>query len=370
MRISDLSADTIRLYRGDASYVSHFEIGKTDQHALFGHGIYLTDSAEVAGDYTLKAASEDVVFGDGSRNQGSYSSKEALVRSYLGKLAEDLGFKQAHEELRKKWSSVASDKQREVYANAPSDRYPTREELTAAIAGIEDAYKIERRKLAQKFVMQAKKVYAGQDIRIMHKTTGEWVMVKSGRGGIISAFDVPVSYCNKTIDAEAPMPESILPIIKAAFYAKAEKPDGPLDLRSWGPDGKGQNGLTFDQYIDSFKKYGTFYAWADRNIGGKGLNPSLDEILNGTHQGFYVWEKGQDILVRKLQALGYVGFRYQGGVRLGGTGSRGGGGVLHRAYSFWDEKTINGFRIDNHPRPADDEAPPAKGLRTKGILGF
>lgn len=365
MRISDLT-DTIRLYRGDASFVDRFEVGKTDAHALFGHGIYLTDSAEVATDYTLKA-NEDVIFPVNRDDNGPFNSQQDLVRAYLGKLALELGFKHAHDEARKKFERLANDKQAEVYKNANGPvGYDV---IQAELAGIHADWAKARRALAQKFIAQAKKVYAGQDIRMAVKTTGEWVFVKSERRGIVSAFDVPRSYVSKTLDAEAPMPESLLPIVKAAFYtALPNKVDGPLDLRVGAIGGDEEMGLTFDQYIDGFKTKGSRYAWAGHRIGGKGLPPSIDEIINGTHAGYYVWEKAWDVLVRKLQAMGYVGFKYQGGIRIGGNGNRGGGGILHNAYSFWDEKTINGFRVDHHPRAPDMDPVSAKGVRAKGIL--
>lgn len=366
MRISDLSTDTVKLYRGDASHVVHFEVGKTDAHALFGRGIYLTDSPVVAADYTFKQ-SDGVVFPESYREHGEYSSKEELLRAYLGKIARDIGFEEAHAKLRDQWRQKINVRRQEIYAKM--DR-PTYDDIKRETADLQAGFQADRQKLAQKFVAKAKKVYAGMSVKMAKKTTGEWVFVKSDRGGVISVFEVPKAYCDQTLDAEAPIPDSLLPVMKAAFYANNKIPDSPLDLRSWDENGGQRMGLTFDQYIADFKTKGTFYAWADRNIGGKGVNPSIDEMLNGTHQGYYVWKDSQDVLVRKLMAMGYVGFRYQGGVRIAGQANRGGGGILHQAFSFWDEKKINSYRVDHRPRDPDFDPEPATGIRAKRVLNI
>lgn len=365
MRISDLATDTVMLYRGDASHVVHFEIGKTDQHALFGRGIYLTDSPVVAADYTLKT-SEDIVFSAG--RDAAFSSKEELVRAYLAQIAQELGFKEAVTRCKDKWQELFYQKRTEVYV---SNRMATHDDVSAATDDIQKGFSAEKRKIAQQYVLKAKKVYAERvkTLKMVQKSTGEWVFVKPERDGVISTFAVPVEYCKKALDAETPLPDDLIPILRAAFYAAVpDNPNGMTNFRVYGPTGEDMH-VGFDDYIAGFKTNGSFYAWANREIGGKGKNPSLDEILNGTHSGYYVWERTQDQMVADLLAKGYVGVRYQGGVRIAGNGPRGGGGILHTAYSFWDENMINSFRTDHHPRGEDQEPASASGMRTNKILG-
>ena len=72
-------------------------------------------------------------------------------------------------------------------------------------------------------------------------------------------------------------------------------------------------------------------------------------------------------LIDALKKKGYVGYFYDGGVRLAGTLARGGGGVRHNAYVFWDDKAINSFRKD-HIVPQDDSVDDfSKGLRANKV---
>lgn len=393
MRFRDLlteSRDTVTLYRGDASHVTHFDIDKTDAEALFGRGVYLTDTPEVAADYTLKTSGQDsdIVFQSAGYN-APFESREKLIQAYLESICMEIGFEEEAKALRNHWHNVALERQTEA-RNHPEIANLYRKDMTPEeqnAAHVEyrkilnkasetamAEFKAERRALSQKFVAKAKKIYRERikDMRIIRQSTGAWMFVKPERGGVISTFEVPRSYCEMTLDAEAPLPDDLLPILRDAFYAaypNIEYGKGKMDLRTWDKDGNQVMPLSFDEYVESFKTMGSFYAWADRNIGGKGVNPSLDELLNGTHAGYYVWRQAQDKLINGLKGKGLVGFRYQGGVRVAGTGNRGGGGVLHQAYSFWDANVINGFRGDHHDyEDSKIDAASAKGMRAVRIL--
>jgi hypothetical protein len=379
------SQQTVTLYRGDASEIERFTMDKADSEALFGRGIYLTDSPEVAADYTLKGNGGDIVFQSGAYNS-SFQSKEQLIQAYLEKICMELGYEEEAKRLKEQWHQIALERQNKavipdgLYWDGMSSEEQNkahvvyREIRNKPALEARAEYEVERRALSQKFVAKAKKVYRERikDMRIIRQSTGAWVFVKSERGGTISTFEVPRAYCEMTLDTEAPLADDVLPILRDAFYAAYDKipyGTGRMDLRVWDAKGDEKFPLSFDDYVEGYKTMGSRYAWADHNIGGKGKNPTVDELLNGTHAGYHVLKNAQDKLIADLKGKGYVGFRYQGGVRVGGTGNRGGGGVLHNAYSFWDEKVINGFRGDHHAYE-DPKVDPssAKGMRSTSVL--
>ena len=77
MRINELTDNTITLYRGDSSIIQQFSVDASDDMALFGIGIYLTDNKTIAADYTLKS-SQHVLF-KGLNRDDVCLSKEELI---------------------------------------------------------------------------------------------------------------------------------------------------------------------------------------------------------------------------------------------------------------------------------------------------
>ena len=65
--------------------------------------------------------------------------------------------------------------------------------------------------------------------------------------------------------------------------------------------------------------------------------------------------------------LGYVGLAYDGGVRGAGTANRGGGGILHNAYVFWDEEAVHSFRVGTAPDKDDEVGELEKGIRVNKV---
>lgn len=337
MRIFEvISGKTITLYRGDAAKVDKFETEQTTSgFNLFGKGIYLTDNPIIAKDYTLKG-SEGVVYTD----ENATTSKE-FISSYLHHLMEnELGFKEFEKEFyRTNWSWDASEEEKKEYKRKINAEY-------------------------QSYMKKAKDLYRKRipDLKIVKDTMGEFSLIKKGGEGYVTAFDVPVEYLKNVIDAEAPMTNDALEVFKTIL---PNGPDSKYDLRNKENVG----GFTFNEWVEIFKKEGTRYAWRDDIVGGKGMNPSFDEIRNGTHMGGSLFhdKEFEERFIQHLQNAGFVGLKYQGGIRVGAY-TRGGGGIKHTAYILWDSNMLNTIIRNAEQVSLDDlETGMEKGIRTQKI---
>ena len=340
MKIFEVSEPTIKLFRGDSSKIIDFDVDRTDDRALFGLGIYLTDNHTIATDYTLKS-SEHVIFGNGRDSRGreyDFQSDRELTVGYLKHLIDnELGWYDKMSEINGVW--------REKLHADPAYRGTTRDETENRYR---QGYRAELTKTLQSYLAKAKKLYRQRrpNMRIVNDVKGNYVFVKADRDGYVTTFDIPVSFINRTIHAEKPLSDEMLAIVRQVFIEgtsdKPTNPDRIMDMR----DKDYSNFLSFDQYVDNFKKNGTLYSWSDMEIGGKGENPSFDELRNGTNYGTSLF---YNIAIQKkfialCQKHGYVGFEYEGGKRINGTATRGGGRETHRCFVLWDGKQLGQWR--------------------------
>lgn len=98
MLVRDFLPEAI-LYRGDPSSIDKFDSSKSGFLLLYTPGIYLTDNAEVAADYTVKD-SENVVFKDERA-----TSVQDLVLHYLASMMTTrLGWVERKQEIRNDFS--------------------------------------------------------------------------------------------------------------------------------------------------------------------------------------------------------------------------------------------------------------------------
>lgn len=345
--------DEATLYRGDSSHVDEFSLEKSDKYALFGRGIYLTDNPEVAGDYTLKAASKHTVFHP-DEDSPARTPKD-LIAMYLRHLMDERLERAAKtEEIRTVWHNR--------YYN---EKIP----IEQAQKGME----ADIRAFIKSLMKDAKAIYRDErdNMRIVKNTMGHYVLVSKDREGYVTTFEVPDDYIERTLHAERPLPDHVLKAIRDLFVQKIGDPDRPLDMR----DANG-NFCTFDEWVEAHKTIGVHYAWrgadgdVDPTVGGTGENPSLDTIRNGTHLGislFYQDDFSQKF-IEKMNELGYVGLEYDGGNRVG-MHVRGGGGLKHRAFVFWDTQVLKHFRRQS-VAVVDAEVTPnlERGIRSSRTL--
>lgn len=327
--IAEKIQPTKTLYRGDSSDVERFDIERTDQYALFGRGIYLTDSLEVARDYTVKGDDRPGVSFEGN------TEKEAILE-LLRYFMKEAGY---DEQI----SATKDTYQRQFYALDNQSR----EDHDAIMAKFEAAVSV----IKQKYFQEAKKRLQREKDKweIINLTTGMFTAIRKNTTRGISSFKVPLGYLKRVYPVEAPMNKKVLGLVRNEFD-KHGLIGRTIDMR----DRENTQRFPFDDWMQWFPKNGSRYAWTDNSIGGEGVLPSVDEVINGTHVGGnLVHGTGDnnfwDSFRIEMQKLGYVGLVYQGGIRVAGSGNRGGGGLKHNAYVFWNVKDLEKFRSDTLP---------------------
>jgi len=330
------------LYRGDATRIDQFDVAKTSDRGLFGPGIYLTNDPEIAADYAIKQGDEHVLFSDPEAK-----TQRDLMAGYIRTLIDQvIDWPTKEKELKQDWAMESlKGHKRGADVNGMGDHqwrslrwFLAEHHKTLALAN----YAAAQTKLKQML----------PNLKIARNTQGELSIITRSHNATIAGFDVPESYLSRALHAERPMPDKVLQLVRKLWFAEM----GPTghDLR----DGD-ENGVDFDAYVKNYKTRGTRYAWSDKTIGGKGQNPTLDELRNGTHGGYHVFDKAgrHDRFVKAMEALGYVGLTYDGGLRAGGY-TRGGGGHLHQAYVFWNATELAAFRVaDQSPTNSFEHDP-------------
>ena len=360
MKIIENASETVTLYRGDSSEIKKFLLSKTDYSGLFGIGIYLTDNSDVAKDYTVGLGTTEF-----RKRYDGFKSKKELIAGYLYSIMQKAGFENALEDLKIEF-------RRKSWGVDPKNQAEVNEKIYAD-------FEIAKNKLVRIYVEQAKIEFRKRrpELKIAKLTTGEYLFVKANRSGSVTKFNVPKAYLERCLHAEQPLPDDVLQMVRAAFFRSVENGDANriFDLRIIHK-GDEKIGHTFDDFVDGYKINGTRYAWTETRFGGKGENPTLDVLWNGTHSGYHVFgrsRESQEAFISDLEKLGYVGLRYDGGKRLAGGGARGGGavGLYHNAYILWNEDDIDSFKETSEPVQDDDiDLDLEKGIRSKSILNI
>ena len=334
------------LYRGDSTEIDAYQLDKTYDNALFGRGIYLTDNRDVAGDYTInKGASDQMV----SNPREEYKSqRDAIAGVLMDILNKEVKWPEEQERLKK----VHSDR----WWNDEIPEHPGTRAMRFGEPGYHEArerqqqdYKADLIAAYQKALRKAKKLYKERaaNYRIVKDTMGRWMVVAANRPGRVSRFDIPDDYLARTLHGDLPLTDEEIKIVGS--FIETVTPQG-TDFRDANNElVSTQDGShNFWKWVEVFKAHGSGYAWRDDEdwfMGGKGENPSLDQIWNGQHGGFSVFYKSGDAFIPYMQSHGYTGIEYQGGVRIGDN-VRGGGGIHHTSYVLWDADYVNKCRID------------------------
>lgn len=318
---------TRTLYLGDVTKIDTLDSEAT-RHSiglLFGMGIYLTDQETVALDYTIP-------------NKLSYPNKNAAINSYIYSLIKNAGWEDKLRELKDEWSSKlwndpdAENKFKDIMSN----------EL-------------------KRFIINAKLIYKNDPPQLYCNSKNEWSIVPSNHQGALSVFEIPESYLLRTLHGDRPLTNSEIKIVRDFIYTIS--PSGMMDVRNRN----NERISSFDEWLDEFKSNGSLYAWQDRDIGGRGLNPSLDELINGTYGGYNIFRNNIDKFITYMRNHGYVGIEFDGGIKMGDN-IRGQGGIRHQSFVFWDDAYINQQRVDNRFVDYDISDVPNRSIRTSSVL--
>lgn len=279
----------ITLYRGDASEIEKFETAKGDLFALFGRGIYLTNSKRVAGDYKTKGPAEqgDVIF----RTSGK--TRQDVIDRYVRQRARYIDA-DGHDHY---GSFMASEV---PFSDGGGFGVVTNDLRKAELE--------KRMAFAREVVAKLLQTY---EVRI--KLDGTAVIQKKAAvaGAKLSVFHVPLAYANKTLHADHEVTSDVLSTLNARLQRAGDHETASDMIAFCRSYQREEGGLpTFRQIFTSIT--------AD--------SPLLHN------------EAEQAALQNDLMASGFHGIEYSGGVSMGG-------GHSHRAFVFWDADAISGFRV-------------------------
>ncbi len=269
------------LYRGDATKIKEFKFKETSKYGLVGQGIYLTNKETIAHSYrtkNTKKTNSEVLFHGQSDNRAA-----ALEEGFYGYCVE-------------KWTE---DK-------GCMTKYPTDPKQKKRF---EDSQRLEYNRLIDKGEIVASYTdvvgmvqYKSQKVKRSLKVVWTKLHVDIG---YVTRFEFEEDHFNKAMfHVDQPCND---PAIWTLFYKAG------IIL-----------GTPFDNLPDYLKS----------NVG---RIPMPSVLRTGLHARVvrFDWVK----LQRTLKPLGYLGFEYNGGMRLGG-------GYRHRAFCVWDENFVNEHKVE------------------------
>jgi len=285
--------ETVKLYRGDSQSLNP-SLSYSDPRALFGAGIYLTDSKRIAGDYRSKGADEGIAF----RYSGNTkTTKQDAIDAYIRREARYVDAEGNKLEFEQRLHGYAYEPGVDVSAEwkRKADEDTTRiEHARKAWESSKNQYEV--RKQADNTIIIRNKIDAGH----------------------VSHYDIPKEWVSKTLDAEN---EISMRVVDALHDTLRE-----LDDRSTADD---------------------LYQFATRQ-DESGFRPSFRDVFTSIVDGPIRSEEGSVALRKMFKELGYKGIRYSGGQTMGG--------ARHNAYVFWDEQGLKKARTleFNEDQPRDE----------------
>ena len=345
-----------RLFRGDSNPVEVYRSDKTDADSLFGRGLYLTSSSTVAGDYGRKGSTEKPSWTHTIMSDGGPQTREQAFEAW-----EDDQFKAATGTKLQEWGWYDRVQTAQVRASLEAgkparyhgdevieaewliERDPTKRD--AILANVPwAAERLEKRARERAAFETWRSKWAaetgGRDAVVLRKVkTGwwnQWEIRPAGKAGIVSGFDVPERVLHATLDADKPLDDKAVDAIAAGIDAAESVP-----FRTWNPekgehqvvepdpDTKGIASGVFRQLV--LTHAGEIDPQTGQPVGGaQGQRPTLRDVWGQVaravkHRVPERWRAFE----RVMRQHGYSGFRYDGGITIGGRGK-------HDAYALWD----------------------------------
>jgi len=328
-------SDMIKLYRGDGNKFDVYDVGKTDENALFGPGIYLTSSPKVAKDYTSNT--DDIVFsGRTIRNKHIASDRSEIINLWVRKeLTNKIN------KIKSEYNTQYNNKMSTVFVKYGFDKNKYKEltddendQYIKDITKLEDDLK----KTFKKNVNIEIKLFINdlknrkKDYRIIKRTQGYYDIVQNTSNSNISTYLLPISYVNKTIDADAPMNLGIISIIRDILVNDF----GMIGKLNLSLEQDGNNNYSFNDWIEKVKDIPARPYLGNEAFGGNGEYPSLYQFLHDTGPGITMmnnpalfWER----FIHYMTNKGNVGIRFNG--------NHGTSGIKQKSYVFWDADFIS-----------------------------
>jgi hypothetical protein len=272
----------VTLYRGDSEKIAQYDIQQTDALALFGQGIYLTDNKRVANDYKSKGNQDRSIIWS---VQGRNLTKEQAIQTYVRLMGKYLDYD----------GKPMSFGQQIDYGITTRDQNGNLSPNPKDVKRVAVAWENWKKQAPQ--------------IEIRKQLDGRIIFRKKDTRAVISVFQIPIRVIQKMINAEEPISDGLLHMLE--YHLRRHQDD-----RTW-------------QDISSFVKT---QEWDGSRPSFRGIftNIGADSPLRDP-------DIQKDFRMELLQS-GCPGIVYQGGLTMGG-------GYKHKAYVFWDNNTVNKYRV-------------------------
>lgn len=167
---------------------------------------------------------------------------------------------------------------------------------------VDDPVRLKRIEFARQRWEKEKHKY---EIRIGVDKTGKILEKNTGN---LSIYEVPKDFINKTYNVEEEINPEVIDCLCSSLLADGDNCSILKQITQENEDG----------FRPSFRE--VWQILRNSDLGGR-----------------LVSQKSQIVFRRKMKDIGYTGLEYSGGITMGG-------GVLHRAFVFWDEQKINKFK--------------------------
>ncbi len=292
-------SDILKLYRGDAEKIRKFDFHKTNKYCLLGQGVYLTDKVTVADSY---------------RNKGS---RKALKAPLFKGIVKTKG-----EAMEKAFENYIDLKCIELYgkvSNTVSQRNTVKERHLHEFFKMTDTDQLIITK-TQHVRYQA--VNARSPDRLVSiPVPGMWNMsieLPNKKDGYTTSFEFPRAMLeNNVINIDQPnLDVGFLELVHDShiLHRAIDRRDVHLQCSYPRDSIRGFKNVTSSD-IEKFSDFQRIIREAKFPAG-----PWMNK------------------LTPLLKPYGVLGYRYNGGVRIGGNG-------LHNAYCIWDDEFVNQHKV-------------------------
>lgn len=284
----------LTLYRGDSSKIKEFELKKTYKYCLLGQGIYLTDSIKIAQTYRTKGSGEIAIH---QLFYGEAANRNDAIEKAFGRFCERLWFKEHG--WRPRYPTGIEAKKYEEKHRAQYDRLVEEKVIVAeyASAPVPVYSSSPYRGVGGAIAMR-------KDMEKRHKRYLKVEWEENPNAGYMTRFEFDPQQFNP----------NVFNVDKACndefFWTLMYDHDVRI-----GQDAEGLEG-----YIRANRGRRVFDAVS-----------SYEQKRSAAE----TWMK----IARILKPYGYIGYEYNGGLRLGGK-------IHHRAFSIWDENFVNDHKVE------------------------
>lgn len=287
----------LTLYRGDADKIKEFEFKKTNKWCLLGQGIYLTDSLRVAHSYRTKGGSKTAVH---QLFYGAADNRNEALALAFPKFCEVLwvnehGYRPWYSRVSDKDRKKHEDKCRPIFQKLIEDKEIVAEYTTAPVVTA----------IRGKYTKPSATIAWQKELEKKHKRylKVEWEEIPNA--GYVTRFEFKEHEFNP----------QVFNVDKACnddfFWTLMHDSKVPI----------GKLGVTLDDYVRLNK--------------GRYVFDAVQEAADRGERKTDLWRKISNI----IKPYGFVGYEYNGGVRLGG-------GYRHRAFCIWDEDFVNEHKVE------------------------